>query len=87
MLEAGLHEEDLPGSDGCESLVLRTSVPKSVLFCCYFFFNRGKSNKSFGGIKLNQTGMPSGLPLVHLHPASVVELGGMSKMPASVRDD
>ena len=46
MLEAGLHEEDLPGSDGCEPLVLRTSVPKSVLFCCYFFFNRGKSNKS-----------------------------------------
>lgn len=37
MLEAGLHEEDLPGSNGCEPLVLRTSVPKSVIFCCYFF--------------------------------------------------
>ena len=30
--------------------------------------------------------MPSGLPLVHLHPASVVEPGGMSMAPASVRD-
>ena len=30
--------------------------------------------------------MTSGLPLVHLHPTSVVELGGMSKAPASVRD-
>ena len=26
------------------------------------------------------------LPLVHLHPTSVVELGGMSMAPASVRD-
>ena len=30
--------------------------------------------------------MPSGLPLVHLHPASVVEPGGMSMAPALVRD-
>ena len=30
--------------------------------------------------------MPSGLPLVHLHPTLVVELGEMSKMPALVRD-
>ena len=30
--------------------------------------------------------MPSGLSLVHLHPTLVVEPGGMSKMPASVRD-
>ena len=30
--------------------------------------------------------MSSGLPLVHLHAALVVELGGMSKMPASVRN-
>ena len=34
----------------------------------------------------NKSGMPSGLPLVHLHPASVVETGGTSKMPASVRE-
>ena len=30
--------------------------------------------------------MPSGLPLVHLHPILVVELGGTSMVPASVRD-
>ena len=30
--------------------------------------------------------MPSGLPLVHLHPTLVVEQGGMSKMSSSVRD-
>ena len=30
--------------------------------------------------------MLSGLPLVHLHPASVIEPGGTSKMPALVRD-
>ena len=30
--------------------------------------------------------MLAGLPLVHLHYTSVVELGGMSKVPASVRD-
>ena len=48
---------------------------------------KDKSNKGLVGMELNQSGMPSGLPLVHLHPASVVEPGGMSKMPASVRDD
>ena len=42
--------------------------------------------EGFGGMKLNQLGMPSGLPLVHLHPASMVELRGTSKAPASVRD-
>ena len=30
--------------------------------------------------------MPSGLPLVHLHPASLVEPGGTSKVPVWVRD-
>ena len=30
--------------------------------------------------------MPSGLPLVHSHPISVVEPGGASVTPASVRD-
>ena len=30
--------------------------------------------------------MPSALPLVHLHPASVKELGGKSKVPVLVRD-
>ena len=28
--------------------------------------------------------MPSGLPLVHLHPTLVVEMGGTSKVPVSV---
>ena len=37
-------------------------------------------------MELSQSGMPSGLPLVHLHPTSVVEPGGMNKLPASVRD-
>ena len=47
---------------------------------------KGKSNKGLGGMELSQFGMLSGLPLVHLHPVLVVELGGMSKVPASVRD-
>ena len=47
---------------------------------------RGKSNKGLGGMELSQFGMLSGLPLVHLHPVLVVELGGMSKVTASVRD-
>ena len=34
----------------------------------------------------NQFRMSSGLPLVHLHPASVVELGRTNKVPVSVRD-
>ena len=32
------------------------------------------------------SGMSSGLPLVHPHPISVVELGGTSMSPVSVRD-
>ena len=32
------------------------------------------------------SGMPSDLPLVHPHPVSVVEPGGMSMLPMSVRD-
>ena len=46
----------------------------------------GKSNQGLGGMELSQSGMPSGLPLVRLHPALVVEPGGTSKMPVSVRD-
>ena len=30
--------------------------------------------------------MPLGLPLVHLHPASLVELGRMGKAPAYIRN-
>ena len=47
---------------------------------------RGKSNKGVDGKELNQSGMLSGLSLVHLHPTSVVEPGGMSMELASVRD-
>ena len=47
---------------------------------------KGKSNKGLGGMEINQSGMSSGLPLVHLHPTSVVEPGGTSKAPVSVRD-
>ena len=47
---------------------------------------KGKSNKGLGGMELNQSGMPSGLPLVHLHPTSVVEPGGTSKTPVLVKD-
>ena len=47
---------------------------------------KGKSNKGLGGMELNQSGMPSALPLVHLHSASVEELGEKSKAPALVRD-
>ena len=47
----------------------------------------GKSKKGLGGKELkNQSGMPSGLPLVHLQSVSVVKLGGTSKTPVSVRD-
>ena len=46
----------------------------------------GKSHRGLGGGELSQSGMPSGLPLAHLHPASVVEPGGKSKMPALVTD-
>ena len=46
----------------------------------------GKSNQGLGGMELNQSGMPPGLALVHLHPTSVVDPGGTSKTPASVRD-
>ena len=47
---------------------------------------KDKSNKGLVGMELSQSGMPSGLPLVHLHLASVVELGGTCKMSISVRD-
>ena len=46
---------------------------------------KGKSNKGLG-MELNQSGMTSGLPLVHLHPTLVAELGGTSTAPALVRD-
>ena len=63
------------------------NVPKMLLsFAPSGIREKHKSNKGLGGMQLNQSGMPSGLPLVHLHSASVVESGGMNKVPASVRD-
>ena len=63
------------------------NVPKKLLcFTPSGIREKHKSNKGLGGMQLNQSGMPSGLPLVHLHFASVVESGGMNKVPASVRD-
>ena len=37
-------------------------------------------------MELSQFGMPSSLPLVHLHHTLVVEPGGMNNVPALVRD-
>ena len=48
------------------------------------FREKGKSN--VGGMELNQSEVPSGLPLVHFHLTSVVEPRWVSKVPASVRD-
>ena len=46
---------------------------------------RGK--QGFNGETLDiSPGMPSGLPLVHLHPTLVVEPGGMSTAHVLVRD-
>ena len=45
---------------------------------------KGKSNKGLSGMELNQSGMPSGLPPVHLHPTSVVEPGGMNEYGTSI---
>ena len=38
---------------------------------------KGKSNQGFNGEDLDINGMPSGLPLVHLHHTWVVERGGL----------
>ena len=70
-----------PSSPSLEGIPQSYSAPSQVTS-----EEKGKSNKSLGGIKLNQTGMPSGLPLVHLHPTLVVEPEGMGEAPASVRD-
>ena len=45
---------------------------------------KGKSNKGVGGKELNQSEVPSGLSLVHLHPTSLVEPGGMNEYGASI---
>ena len=47
---------------------------------------KGKSNKGLGGMEPSQFGMPSSLPLVHLHRTLVAEPGGTNKVPVLVRD-
>ena len=48
---------------------------------------KGKSNKDLGGKELEiNLECYQVYPLVYLHPISVVESGGMSKMPVMVRD-
>ena len=47
---------------------------------------KGKSKKGLRGMQLNQFEMPSGLPLLHLRPTSMVEPEGTSLAPASIRD-
>ena len=47
---------------------------------------KGKSNKGLGGMEPSQFGMPSSLPLVHLHHTLVAEPGRMNKVPVLVRD-
>ena len=59
---------------------------KATLLHLEWHQRKGKSKKGLGGMELSQFGMSSGLLLVHLHPASVVEPGGTSMTPASVRD-
>ena len=45
-----------------------------------------RDKQGFNGEAGRQSGMPSGLPLVHPYPILVVELGGTSMSPAWVRD-
>ena len=47
---------------------------------------KGKSKMGLGGMELSQFEMPSGLPPAYRHPALVVEPGGTSLVPMSVRD-
>ena len=47
---------------------------------------KDKSKTGLGGTELSQFEMPSGLPPAYRHPALVVEPGGTSLVPVSVRD-
>ena len=63
-----------PSSPSLGGIPKSCSVPSQVASG-----EKGKSNKGLGGMELSQFGIPSGLPLVHLHPPA-------SKVPVSVRD-
>ena len=65
---------------------LRKISGKLLCYTLCSIREKGKSNNGLGGMELNPSGMPSDLHLVNLHPSSVVEPGGTSKMPASIRD-
>ena len=65
---------------------LRKISGKLLCYTLCSIREKGKSNKVVGGMELNQSEVPSGLPLVYFHLTSVVEPGGVSKVPASVRD-
>ena len=78
----GTHKMD----DSLSSTSLR-GIPKSYSVPLQVASEeKGKSNKDLGGMELSQFGMLSGLPLVHLYPVLVVEVGGVSKVPVSIRD-
>ena len=47
---------------------------------------KGKANKGLGRMEVINLGCHQVLPLMHLHPTSVVVPGGTSKMPPLVRD-
>ena len=68
-----------PGSTGLGGIPKSYSAPPRVVS-----EEKGKSNKEVGGKELNQSEVPSGLSLVHLHPTSVVEPGGMNEYGASI---
>ena len=77
------------GTHKMDANPVNTSLGNILKICAPLQATSGekdKSNKGLGDMELNQSGMLSGLPLVHLHPTLVVELEEMSKMPALVRD-
>ena len=65
--------------DGSLVVLARETSQESYFYTLGGIREKGKSNKGPSGMELNQSGMPSGLPLVHLHPTSVVEPGGTRK--------
>ena len=90
LLQSGLDSDISTGTQNTDASPSSTSlgnIPGKLL--CYTL--RGirekvKSNKGPGGKELNPSGMTLSLPLVHLHPALVVEPEGTSKAPVLVRE-
>ena len=77
------------GTHKMDANPVNTSLGNILKICAPLQATSGekdKSNKGLGDMELNQSGMLSGLPLVHLHPVSVVQPGGASTAPVSVRD-